>query len=63
MTQYCSYLHRHQIFRLAHVGPDKDLEMPVLTALIIPALSYVPAAAASGGESNRDTELSRQRGI
>ena len=59
MAQDRRHLHRHQLFRLAQVGPDKDLEMPVLTALIIPALTYMPAAPAAGGESNRDTQLSR----
>ena len=40
-------LHRQQIFRLAEVGPDEDLKMPILAALIIPALAYVPAALAA----------------
>jgi hypothetical protein len=31
-------LHWQQIFRLAQVGPDEDLKMPILAALIIPAL-------------------------
>jgi hypothetical protein len=37
------YLHRQQIFRLAQVGPDEDLKMPILAALIIPAFAYGPA--------------------
>jgi hypothetical protein len=40
-------LHRHQVFRLAQVGPDEDLKMPILAALIIPAFAYVPAAPAA----------------
>jgi hypothetical protein len=60
MTQYCSYLHRHQISRLAQVRSDEDLKMSILAALIIPALADVPAAPAAGGESNRDTKLYRQ---
>jgi hypothetical protein len=38
-------LHRQQVFRLAQVGPDEDLKMPILAALILPALAYAPAAA------------------
>jgi len=37
MAQDRSHQHRHQLFRLTQVGPDKNLEMPILTALIIPA--------------------------
>jgi hypothetical protein len=37
-------LHRQQVFRLAQVGPDEYLKMPILAALIIPTLAYVPAA-------------------
>ena len=40
-------LHRQQVFRLAQVGPDEDLKMPILAALIIPAFAYVPAAPAA----------------
>ena len=40
-------VHRQQVFRLAQVGPDEDLEMPILAALIIPAFAYVPAAPAA----------------
>jgi hypothetical protein len=40
-------LHRQQVFRLAQVGPDEDLKMPILAALIIPALAYAPAAPAA----------------
>jgi hypothetical protein len=52
-------LHRHQVFRLAQVGPDENLKMPILAALIVPALAYVPAVPAAGYESNRDTQLRR----
>jgi hypothetical protein len=34
-------------FRLAQIGPDEDLKMPILAALIIPAFAYVPAAPAA----------------
>jgi hypothetical protein len=37
--------------------------MSIFAALIIPALTDISAASAAGGESNRDTELRRQRGI
>jgi hypothetical protein len=47
MAQDRCYLHRHQIFRFAEVWPDEDLKMPILAALIIPALAYVPAAPAA----------------
>jgi hypothetical protein len=40
-------LHWQQVFRLAQVGPDEDLKMPILAALIIPALAYAPAAPAA----------------
>jgi hypothetical protein len=50
-------LHRHHVFRLAQVGPDKDLKMPILTALIIAALADVPAAPVARRESNRNTQL------
>jgi hypothetical protein len=40
-------LHRQQVFRLAQVGPDEDLKMPILATLIIPALAYVPVAPAA----------------
>jgi hypothetical protein len=40
-------LHRQQVFRLAQVGPDENLKMPILATLIIPALAYVPAAPAA----------------
>jgi hypothetical protein len=40
-------LHRQQVFRFALVGPDEDLKMPILAALIIPAFAYVPAAPAA----------------
>jgi hypothetical protein len=40
-------LHRHQVFRVTEVGPDEDLKMPILAALIIPALAYAPAAPAA----------------
>jgi len=54
-TAACTYfvaqdrrdLHRQQVFRLAQVGPDEDLKMPILAALIIPALAYAPAAPAA----------------
>jgi hypothetical protein len=36
-------LHRHQVLRVTQVGPDKNLKMPILGALIIPA----PAATAA----------------
>jgi hypothetical protein len=45
MAQDRRDLHRHRLFRLAQVGPDENLKMPILAALIIPALAYVPAAA------------------
>src|SRR5260370_17392864 len=48
---------QHQVFRLAQVRPDKDLKMPVLTALIIPALADMPAAAAARRKSNRNTSI------
>jgi hypothetical protein len=41
------HLHRQQVLRFAEVGPDEDLKMPILTALIIPALAYAPAAPAA----------------
>jgi len=47
MAQHRRDLHRHQLFRLAQVGPDEDLKMPILAALIIPAFAYVPAAPAA----------------
>ena len=37
-------LHRHQVFRVTQVGPDKNLKMSILAALIIPTLAYDPAA-------------------
>jgi hypothetical protein len=40
-------LHRQQVLRFAEVGPDEDLKMPILAALIIPALAYAPAAPAA----------------
>jgi hypothetical protein len=40
-------LHQQQVFRFPQVGPDEDLKMPILAALIIPALAYVPAAPAA----------------
>jgi hypothetical protein len=40
-------LHWQQVFRLAEVGPDEDLKMPILAALIIPALAYAPPASAA----------------
>jgi len=39
-------LHRHQVFRVTQVGPDKNLKMPILAALIIPTLAYVLTAPA-----------------
>jgi hypothetical protein len=45
MAQNRRDLHRQQVFRLGQVGPDEDLKMPILAALIIPAFAYVPAAA------------------
>jgi hypothetical protein len=59
MAQDRRHLHRQQLLRLAQVGPDEDLKMPILAALIIPALADVPAAPAAGGEANRDTQLCR----
>jgi hypothetical protein len=38
-------LRRQQVLG-AEVGPDEDLKMPILAALIIPALAYAPAPAA-----------------
>jgi hypothetical protein len=29
-------LHRHHVFRVPQIGPDEDLKMPILTALINP---------------------------
>ena len=40
-------LHRQHVFRLAQVGPDEDLKMPILATLIIAALAYVPYAPAA----------------
>jgi hypothetical protein len=40
-------LHRHQVLRVTQVGPDKNLKMPILAALIIPTLAYGPAATAA----------------
>jgi hypothetical protein len=40
-------LHRHQVFRVTQVGPDKNLKMSILAALIIPTLAYGPAASAA----------------
>jgi hypothetical protein len=40
-------LHRQPVFGFAQVGPDEDLKMPILAALIIPALAYAPAAPAA----------------
>jgi hypothetical protein len=40
-------LHWQQVFRLAQVGPDEDLKMPIFAALIIPALADIPAALAA----------------
>jgi hypothetical protein len=50
---------RRQVFRLAQVGPDENLKIPILAALIIPALAYVPAAPAAGCQSNRNTQQRR----
>jgi hypothetical protein len=47
MSQDRCDLHRQHVFRFAQVGPDEDLEMPILAALIIPAFAYVPAAPAA----------------
>jgi hypothetical protein len=47
MAQNRGDLHRQQVFRLGQVGPDEDLKMPILAALIIPAFAYVPAAPAA----------------
>jgi len=60
MTQDRRHLHRHQIFRLTQVGPDENLKMAILAALIIPAFTDMLAAPPAGGESNRDTQLRRQ---
>jgi hypothetical protein len=60
MAQDRCDLHWHEIFRLVQIGPDKDLKMPILAALIVPALAYLPAAPAAGRESNRNTQLRRQ---
>jgi hypothetical protein len=49
-------LHRHQVFRVTQVGPDKNLKMPILAALIIPTLTYPSAAPAAGREPNRDSQ-------
>jgi hypothetical protein len=54
MTQNRRHVHRHQFFGLAQVGADEDLKMPILTALIVPALAYVPAAPAAGRKANRN---------
>jgi hypothetical protein len=61
MAQDRRHLHRHQVFRLAQVGPDEDLKMSILAALIIPALAYVPAAPPARCKSDRDTKLCWQR--
>jgi hypothetical protein len=47
MSQDRYDLPRQQVFRFAEVGPDEDLKMPILAALIIPAFAYVPAAPAA----------------
>jgi hypothetical protein len=60
MAQDRCDLHRQQVLGRAQVGPDKDLKIPVLTALIIPALADVSAAPAAGGESNCNAQLRRQ---
>jgi|SRR6516225_3189913 hypothetical protein len=52
-----SDLHRHQVFRVTQVGPDKNLKMSILAALIIPTLTYPSAAPAAGREPNRNTQL------
>ena len=52
-------LHRQQVFRVIQVGPDKNLKMSILAALIIPTLTYLSAAPAAGREPNRDTQLCR----
>src|SRR5216683_7805845 len=39
VTESGGDLHRQQVFRLAEVGPDEDLKMPILAALIIPTLA------------------------
>jgi len=49
------YLHRHQGLRLAQIGPEGDLKMPIFATLIVPALTYMLAAPSTRGESNRDT--------
>jgi hypothetical protein len=61
MAQNRCDFYRHQLFRFTQVRPYKDLKMSVLTALIIPAFAYMPAAPSAGGESNRNTQLGRQR--
>ena len=33
-------LHRHQVFRVTQVGPDENLKMSILAALIIPTFTY-----------------------
>jgi len=40
-------LHRQQVFRFAQVGPEEDLKMSIVAALIIPALAYAFAAPAA----------------
>jgi len=40
-------LHWQQVFRLAEVGSDEDLKMPILAALTIPTLPNAPAAPAA----------------
>jgi hypothetical protein len=57
MAQDRCDLHRQQVFRWAQVGPDEDLKMSILAALIIPALAYAPAAPAAGRKPNRNTQL------
>jgi hypothetical protein len=54
-------LHRQQVFRLAQVGPNEDLKMPILAALIIPTLAYAPAAPAARREPNGDTQQNGER--
>jgi hypothetical protein len=59
MTQNRCHLHRPQFFGRAQVEADEDLNMPIFTTLIIPALAYLPATPAAGRKANRNTQLRR----
>jgi hypothetical protein len=40
-------LHRQQVFRVTQVRLNKNLNMPILAAVIIPTLPNAPAASAA----------------